>query len=380
MAEEFHLGIGGPLHRIERVTHLSLGRLILAAIAIAWVPLLLLSLGQWTVVERGEPLLRAPSIHVRFLVAVPLLLLAERLLDRACHHAIEQLFGEGFVKREQVGRVRAMLRQVEGWRDSPWPEAVILVAALGIGVATWSGLLHQPGVVHFKAHGVVGAWYALVSLPLFQFVLWRSLFRWGLWARVLGGLSRVPLRLLPAHADRRGGIAFLKRPSVGYCSLLLLAVSSVLCSGWASEIVHHGAKLSAFKPLFIIFVCVGSLVAFGPLLAFVPQLFAARLHGRRQYEALLSDYSSQFDERWLSGGGPRRDLLGSRDMQALAGLGNAYRESVEKMQILLFSPRDLVPLLVASLLPAIPILFLQLPMGQVLKGLQHLLTGGGLPG
>ena len=380
MAEEFHVGIGGPLHRLERVTHLSLGRLILAAIAIAWVPLLLLSLGQWTLVERGEPLLRDPSIHVRFLVAVPLLLLAERLLDGACHHATKQLFGDGFVRHEQVGRVRAMLRQVEGWRDSPWPEAVIIVAALSIGVATWSGLLHQPGVVHFKAQGVVGAWYALVSLPLFQFVLWRSLFRWGLWARVLFGLSRVPLRLLVAHADRRGGIAFLKRPSVGYGALLLLAMSSVLCSGWASEIVHYGAKLSAFKSLFIIFVGVGSLVAFGPLLAFVPQLFAAGLRGRRQYEALLSDYSSQFDERWLPGGRPRSDLLGSQDIQALADLGNAYRDNVEKMQILLFSPRDIIPLLVASLLPAIPILFLQLPMKEVLKGLQHLLTGGGMPG
>jgi hypothetical protein len=375
MAEEFHLGIGGPFFRLERVTHLSLGRLTLTAIAIAWAPLLLLSLGQWTIVGHGEPLLRDPSIHVRFLVAIPLLLLAERLLDRTCHNAVEQLFGGGFVREEHVGRVRAILRQVERWRDSPWPEAFIVVGALGIGVATWSGLLHPPGVVHFEARGVVGAWYALVSLPLLQFLLWRSLFRWGLWARVLGGLSRVPLRLLPAHADRRGGIAFLKRPSVAYCALLLLAVSSVLCSGWASEIVEHGAKLSMFTPMLLVFIFVTLLIAFGPLFAFVPLLFTAGLKGRREYEALVSDYTSQFDERWLSGA-PRGKLLGSADIQSLADLGTTYRESVEKMQVLLFSPKDLVPLLVAWLVPVLALLLFELPAPELLLRLLQLLIGG----
>ena len=378
MAEEFHLGIGGPLHRLERVTHLNLVRLILAATAIAWVPLLLLSLVEWTIEGRGEPLLRELSIHLRFLVAVPLFLIAERLLDGSCHYAIEQLFGEGFVKPEHVGRVRAMLRQVERWRDSPWPEAVILLGALLVGIATWSGFLHQPGVAPLEAHGAVGAWYALVSLPLFQFLLWRSLFRWGLWARVLGGLSRVPLRLLAAHADRRGGIAFLKRPSLGYGMLLLLAVGSVLCGRWASEIVQHGAKLSSFKPFFLVFVCVGSLISFAPLLAFVPRLLATRREGRREYEALVSDYSSRFAARWLSGA-PRSELLGSADIQSLADLGTTYRETIEKMQPLLFSPKDLILLVVVALLPAIPVLLFEVPAQQVLMRLLHLFTGG-LPG
>ena len=377
--EEFHIGVGGPFYKLERATRLSLGRAVLAAIALSLVPLFLLSLVDRAIGAESESLLRDLSIYTRFLVAVPLFLVAERLLDRSCQLAVDQLFSEGFVRPEQQGRVRAMLRQVERWRDSRWPETVIAVGAVAIGLATWTGRLHQPGAYHFEVKGVVGAWYALISLPLFHFLLWRSLFRWALWARVLGGLSRVPLRLLPAHADRRGGIAFLKRPSVGYCVLLLLAVSSVFCAGWASEIAEHGAKLSTFKPLLIVFICIGALIAFGPLLVFVPKLLLASLRGKRKYEGLLSDYSSRFEERWLSGG-PRTELLGSSDIQSLADLGNTYRDNVEKMQILLFSVRDLVPLLVASLLPAIPVLLLKLPMQEVLKKLMHLVTGGGMSG
>ena len=379
MAEEFHLGIGGPLHRLEHAAHLSLGRLIFAAIAISWLPLLVLALAQRGLTGRGEPMLADPSVHLRFVVAIPLFLLAERLLDRACHTAIGQLFSQGFVPREQLGRVRAMLHTVGRWRDSPLPESVILVGAIGIGVGVWLGLLHQPGVAHFEARtSVVGAWYALVSLPLFQFLLWRSLFRWALWARVLGGLSRVPLRLLPTHVDRRGGLSFLKRPSVGYCALLLLAVSSVLCGEWTAEVTRHGARLEAFKPLFLVFVLVGSLVALGPLLAFVPRLFLARLKGSIQYGALASDYSSRFEEHWFAPA-PRAELLGSPEIQSLADLGGAYRENVEKMQLLLFSPRDLVLLLVAALLPAIPLVLSQVPARQVLMRLVHLFSGG-VPG
>ena len=47
MAEEFRLGVGGPLHRVERVAHLDQRRvLVVAAIELTWVPLLLLSLAS----------------------------------------------------------------------------------------------------------------------------------------------------------------------------------------------------------------------------------------------------------------------------------------------------------------------------------------------
>jgi hypothetical protein len=124
-------------------------------------------------------------------------------------------------------------------------------------------------------------------LPLFQFVLWRSLFRWGLWASVLAGLGRVPLRLLPMHVDRRGGIGFLKRPSHDFCVVLLLGLSSALCGGWGTWMLLYGAKVETFKPLFVAFVLVGLTISFLPLLALTPQLVASRRRGRKAYGGLV---------------------------------------------------------------------------------------------
>jgi hypothetical protein len=293
MAEDFQIAIGGPFNRIERSAHLSrLRQLIAATVAVTWVPLLLFSFAEWLLRQRVEPLLQDLSVHVRLVVTLPLLFLAQRILDRSCRATVDRLFGSGFVPADQVERARSVLRAPIRWRDSSLPEAILLIVAVACGIASLVGVLPAAGVMH----GVVEArysaartWYALVSLPLFQFVLWRSLFRWALWVRVLVGLSRVPLRLLPTHADRCGGIGFLSRPSIGYGALFLLAVSSALCGGWSTQILLYGAKIDTFKPLFFAFVIIGAVIAFAPLVAFLPQLFRARRWAHHVYGGLVTD-------------------------------------------------------------------------------------------
>ena len=382
MAEEFRLGVGGPLHRVERAAHLDhLRVLVVAAIGLTWIPLLLLSLAQRLIAHRSEPLLEDLSVHVRLLVTLSLLLLAERLLDRSCSRAVARLFDEGFVAPDEHDRARAVLDSAARWRDSPGPETVLLALAIASGVASLVGILHPARIMHgvvSSRYDMVRVWYALVSLPVFLFVLWRSLFRWGLWARVLGGLSRVHLRLLPTHADRRGGIGFLKGPSMTYGVLLLLGVSSALCAGWGSQIALYGTTLATLKPVLVAFVLVGVIIAFAPLLPFMPPLLAARGRGLREYGSLVTDYSRELEERW-SQGRSRADLLGAPDFSGLADIGTSYRENVERMQGLLFGLRDVVLLLVVSVLPALPILFAQLPVRDVLQRLLHLFTGG-MPG
>jgi hypothetical protein len=342
------------------------------------VPLLVFSLAEGLIAHKREPMLEDLSVHVRLLVTLPLLLVADQLLDRNCRRTVARLFEEGFVVPEQHERARTVFRSAERWRDSPAPESILLVLAIACGVASLVGLLPPAGFVHGVAgtrYSAVRTWYALVSLPLFQFVLWRSLFHWALWVRVLGGLSRVPLRLLPTHADQRGGIDFLKRPSIVYGAVLLLAVSSTLCGGWETQILLYGTKIDAVRPLFIAFLLIGTIIVFAPLLVFVPQLLRARLRGRAEYGALVTDYSRQFQERWVERPG-HADLLGNSDFQSLADLSSSYQDNVSKMSVILFELRDCVLLIVATLIPALPILLTLLPAREVLKRLVHLLTGG----
>ena len=376
---ESRLGTGGLLGRVDRVLRIDkLSRLIPVAIGITWIPLLLLSLGAWWVTNQGEPILKDLSIHVRLLVSLPLLFVAERVLDHTGRRAVARLFEEDFVPPALQDRARAIVRSAERWRDSSLLETVLLLVAIASGVASLVGIIPAAGIVHGIVDSrisVVHIWYSLVSLPIFQFVLWRSLFHWLLWVRVLGGFSRVPLRLLPMHADRHGGIGFLKQPSIGYGAVLLLAMTSALCAGWGTRILLYGTGIDDFKPLFYAFVLIATIIAFAPLLTFVPQLFVARLEGRRAYGRLVTDYARAMQERWI-GGPARKDLLGSPDFQSLADLGTSYSENVQDMQVLLFGLRDIIVLFIVSHLPAIPVLLLEQSLSDVVKRLLHLFVGG----
>ncbi len=380
MAEELRLGIGGPFHRVERAARLEpLHRQLVVATGVAWAPLIVLAAIE-SLVGRNEPLLRDLSIHARLLIALPLFLVAERVLDHSCRVTVARLFEEGFIGDAQRPRMLAILRAVERWRDSRWPETVLLAGAVVAGIGALSGWTAPAGVIHGVSqsrYSVVRVWYALVSLPLSQFIFGRVLFRWGLWIRVLCGLARVPLRLVPWHADRRGGIGFLKIPSFSYCAIVLFAVSSTLCAGWSTKILHEGATIEMFRPLFYAFVLFGAVLAFAPLLAFVPQLIGARLRGRREFGALVTAYGRAFGERWL--GGDRPGLLGTPDIQSLSDLSSSYRENVDGMMPFLFTARDAVALFVASQLPAIPLLLTQLPAREVLSRILRLVSGG-IPG
>src|SRR5262245_28635022 len=376
--EESRRDTGGLLGRVDRILRIDkLSHLIPVAIGITWIPLLVLSLGTWWITHEAEPILKDLSIHVRLLVSLPLLFVAERVLDWSGRRAVARLFEEDFVPPALEDRARAIVRRAERWRDSSLLETVLLLA-IASGVASLVGILPAAGIVHGIVDSRISAahiWYALVSLPIFQFVLWRSLFHWALWVRVLGGFSRVPLRLLPMHADRRGGIGFLKQPSISYGAVLLLAMGSALCAGWETKILLYGGRIDDFKPLFYAFVLIATIIAFAPLLTFVPQLFAARLEGRRAYGRLVTDYARALQERWI-GGPARKDLLGSPDFQSLADLGTSFSENVQNMQVLLFGLRDIVVLFIVSHLPVIPVLLLEQSLSDVVKRLLHLFVGG----
>ena len=57
-----------------------------------------------------------------------------------------------------------------------------------------------------------GYWFALVSMPFMQFIMFRWVWRWIIWIIYFSKLSKLPLKLKSAHPDMAGGIGFLGFP------------------------------------------------------------------------------------------------------------------------------------------------------------------------
>jgi hypothetical protein len=95
---QFSLILGGPLYRILRRLHLAgpplelQKRRVLLIIAITWLPLFLLSaISGHLLGGQGLPFLRDPEPHIRFLVALPVLIIAELIVHQRIPLALKTI-------------------------------------------------------------------------------------------------------------------------------------------------------------------------------------------------------------------------------------------------------------------------------------------------
>ena len=108
-----------------------------------------------------------------------------------------------------------------------------------------------------------------MSLPIFQFLLFRWYFRLFIWARFLWQVSRLKLSFIPTHPDRCGGASFLSTASEAFAPVFF-AQGALLAGMMGGRIVYAGAKLTDFNLELIALVTVMLFAVLGPLLVFLP--------------------------------------------------------------------------------------------------------------
>jgi hypothetical protein len=368
---DFSLILGGPLYQLLRRTHLSgdalqlLHRRIVLAVLLAWLPLLLLSVAEGHAWGEGValPFLYDVSLHVRLLIALPLLIVAELVVHQRMRLVVRQFMERGLIPDAARAKFDAAVVAAMRLRNSITVEVLLIafVYVVGVGfvwrtqvaldVPSWYGV-PTDGTLH---PSLAGWWLGCVSLPLFQFLLLRWYFRLFIWARFLWQVSRIELKIMPMHPDRCGGLGFLAQ--VSHAFVPLLVAQGALLAGWMAErIFSAGAQLLDFKLEIIGIVAVMVFVVLGPLLVFGPKLAAAKRVGLREYGTLADRYAHEFDQKWLRGGAPAGEpLIGSADIQSLADLCNSF-EVVKGMRFVPFNLQTVVQLAVATLVPVAPLL------------------------
>jgi hypothetical protein len=385
---EFSLVLGGPLFQLFRSTHLcgnglELVRTRIVVISLfAWLPLLLLSalnrqlLGGAVAV----PFLLDVEVHVRFLVALPLLIAAELVVHQRMHLVVKQFLERELIPESAMTRFDSAITSAFRLRNSVWAEVLLVALVYGVGVfiiwrlytvldtSTWQTAPADTGTRLSPA----GMWYAYVSLPLFQFLLLRWYFRIFIWMRFLWQVSRIDLSLLPMHPDRFGGLGFLS--NTAYAFIPLAAAHGAVLSGQiANRIFHLGAALTAFKVEIALVVGFVQCLVFVPLLLFAFPLNRAKRAGLREYGTLGARYVREFDVKWLRGGTPANEpLVGSADIQSLADLGNSF-EVVRSMRVAPVTRDAILQLAAATLVPVVPLLLTVMPLEELLKRLAGIL-------
>ena len=381
--QDFSLVLGGPLYQLLRRAHLSddalslQRRRILVLALIAWLPLLLLATLSGRLFDGGVavPFLFDVEVHVKFLVVLPLLVVAELVVHQRMRTVVGTFGARHLVAPADVARLDSAIASAYRLRNSITAELLLIAIVYAVGISVvWRQYVALDAATWYATPAaggstltVAGIWYGYVSLPLFQFLLCRWYFRVCIWARLLWQVSRIPLALVPTHPDRVGGLGFLSNTVYAFVPLVL-AHGALLAGTLASQIFYAGARLTDFRLEILLLMIFVVFLVVGPLLVFAPQLSRAKRTGLREYGTLAQGYVRAFDEKWLRSGAVDEPMLGSGDIQSLADLGNSF-EIVRGMRIVPVSKEALLQLGVATLIPIVPLVLTLMPLEELLQKL-----------
>jgi len=375
--------LGGPLYQLIRRAHLAgdalqLWRRRIVVIAlVAWLPLLILSMLEkraWGDAV-AVPFLLDIEVHVRFLLTLPLLIVAELVVHQRMRPLVREFLERGLLPDASRARFDAAVAAAQRLRNSAVAEGLLIALVYVVGLLVWPhyGELNVATWYAVPARGgrelsPAGWWFVYVSLPLFQFILLRWYFRLFVWIRFLAQVARCTLSLVPTHPDRVAGLGFLSGSVVAFAPLLA-AHGTLLTGVIANRIFFQGAALLEFKVELVVVVAFLLLVVLGPLLLFTPHLATARRVGLREYGTLAQRYVRAFDDKWLRGGASAGEpLVGSADIQSLADLGNSF-ELVRSMRVVPITRDAILQLAVITLLPVAPLLLTMISLEELLKRL-----------
>jgi hypothetical protein len=342
----YEITAGGPIRRVERVIHLARGverdwlRRAVAIGVVVHVPLLLFGVGTRVVTGEWPFVVQEISTHARALVAIPLLLFAQRLVDDRARVFGEYLLASGLAQPVEAEYGRVVARSVR-LRDSLIAEVAVLLLSLASLFASDT---------YLGARALV-TWATLPAIVVFRFLLLHWLWRWALWIVFLWRVSRLPLALRPTHPDRVAGLGPALGPSYAFAAVVV-GCASMISGGWIDQMLYAGRTVSTFYDVAIAFVVIAVVVSHAPACVFIGVLYRVRRSGLARYGALAQRYVAAFDVRWIDARG--ESALGAADISGLADLGGSY-SVIPETRVIPGSSRLLQTIVAAALVPMLPL-------------------------
>jgi hypothetical protein len=336
----------------------------------AWLPIVLWALyaGRAMPGVPGEPLLAHFGVHVRFLVAVPLLILAEGPVHVLTTSLLPHFVRSGVVPPAAVAQFRAAIAATARLRDATLPWAVML--GVVVAFSSTSEIVHRSHEIDWEEAaagrpGFGALWYLYVARSIYLTLVLAWLWRVVLLAVLFWRIARLDLALVPTHPDRAGGLGFLERVPPLFAPVPL-AIGCVVASRWAHDAVYHGLALPSLKVQMIAFVVASVVLFLLPLLAFAGPLKRAKKQALLDYGALVGRHGRLVQSRWIEGKRLDDDaLLNAPELGPVADTAAAY-DAVKAMRALPVGKAAIVPLAAAAVAPMIAVLALQVPVKDLM--------------
>jgi hypothetical protein len=376
-----------PLYRAQRVAHLipshghGFVRRVVVVVLVAWAPLVV-----WALLHRRaftaadvEPLLRHFGVHARFLLAVPLLLLAEPLAQNVARRIVSYFLSSDLVLPADRPAFMGIIEGCRALIRSRLALAAILALAFGNAALASQDMVH----LHEVGWAVLGAgaqehlgfaawWYLWISRPLYGVLLFSWLWRLLVTVILLWRISRLDLQLVPTHPDGCAGLGFLQTLPTAFATVIL-AASTVLAARWGHDVLYHAVPVESLWVPMGLFVLLVLVLFLAPLLVFVPRLVALRRQSLLAYGALVGRHGRLVEHRWIRGETvDDRGLLDAPELGPVADTLTLY-EAVGRLRAAPIGKQSIVTVAAAAIIPLLPVIAIQVPIKDQLLSMIKIL-------
>lgn len=351
-------------------------RQALVVALIAWVPLAAASFVQdgFRFGASAGAFFADFGAHARYLVALPLLVVADRFCGSRLTAIAHYFLDGGMVGAKERPHFDALVDATRRRCESAAAAIAILVAAYGV-VALLVAFVPASEFPAWHRAGepgrmsLAGGWHVAVSAPLLIALFLAWLWRLGVWTGFLWRMANSPLRLCAAHPDRAGGLKF-----VGFSVRAFAPIGAALGALLAGRIANQtwmGAPLASYDVTAGGLV-VGVIVLFtAPLFALTPRLMHEWREGIYRYGRLAEAVGFQFEDEWFRGRAVDRDALAASDFSAAVDL-SGYVSNVYDMRVVPGEIKSIVALAAATAFPLLPVVVLAMPFDVLAKNVAGL--------
>lgn len=376
----FSLVAGGPFYGVLRRLGLlgadQLTTLRTAAVLalFAWLPPALLAVAQSLVDSgyHGWGYFADLTVPARYLIAIWAMVATERYADSRFKILGRQFRDAGLLSRDSLPRYEAALA-IADRRSSSWiAEGIILAVAIvhsgvvmrvviSLSGSSWEGAM-VGGQAQLSWAGTVVRY---VSNPLFLFLTLRWIWWFLVWGGLLFRISRLPLRLIPAHPDRAAGLGFLAvYPSV--FSGFSFALSCVISSAILKDLTLEQRPPEILWFAIAAWLALNLMLFLGPLLVFAKPLFAARERALLEYGRMATRQHVTMHRKWT---GRTEDEGDPADAAALPSSSelNTTIQGIREMGYTPVNRAAVIQIVIAAGLPLLPVVLTLVPLDDVLK-------------
>jgi hypothetical protein len=343
--------------------------------AFCWLPMALfasLDSRNWNL-QYDHSFFTDLEAYSRFLIAIFILIIADRTTDRRLHKLLVTFENTGIVAQES--HAAFFQRIVLGDKRTSSSAAEMMLLAFSLVVTGISAYYVAHNDLEQWASSMsgfsgplspAGWWKVLVGAPLYFFLMFRWVWRLVVWTLLMRDIKDLPLHLVATHPDNAGGLGFLTLfPAISLP--LVFSVSMVFATGVLQIILVQDGQVVDLEYAVAAWLVLVLMIFVGPLGLFTPKLIQLKERAILEYGAVISHYNrvaeQQLREDYAQGRPVDKETI---SMLADIAVGVETIKSLKPVPVEFFA---LIPLIVSALLPLIAVAAVKLPIGSLLWSL-----------